>query len=688
MSAACCLNLGLESADPALCEASMSRFTLFSLIVNRGIGIKVAIGFGSVLIILAIVSATAFTAFRQANLGLANYAQEVGIARVGSDIDRSFGKLHRLIGAYAATGDEAAIEPVQQAQAALKAKVQHGVEAILDPAQHRRFEAIDTKSAELARLVDQIMALHRGFRQIQEQALDPDSLALERHLEALIEAGGKIDDASLSNLANAGLRLAMAGRLAATKSLGRHDAASGKAVIDAFDALAPVLRSLDGAAVAPDLRSDFAAVQSAAAAYRDDYGKAASVQSQLDRLQAETLPQLARQLQDDVDAIQTAGADEERQVGDTARSAVVRAAAIILELSLSALLVGLALAWFIGRSISGPVAGLCQAMRQIAGGDLTTTVPGIERLDEIGQMALAVQVFQDKMLESERLHSDKAALEARAEIEKRAQTSAMADAFERRVKGVAGTVASASSQMQSAAQSMSAMAADTAGQCDAVAGVVAAATETVQMVANATEELAASVGEIGRQVAQSSTIAQQAVTEANRTGTTVDSLAQAAQKIGAVVKLIQDIASQTNLLALNATIEAARASEVKALANQTARATEEIATQISEVRDAADQTVGAIRSISGTIVQINEIAGTIASAVDQQGAATREISVNVQSVSQGSIRVAENIAALGRAAGETGTAAGEALAAANELSSQADTLNRHVDAFIDDLRAA
>jgi methyl-accepting chemotaxis protein len=677
----------------------MRRFTFLSLIVNRRIGVKVAIGFGGVLIILAIVSATAVTAFRQANLGLASYAQQVGIARVGSDIDRSFVRLHGFVSTYAATGDEAAIEPARQAQAALQAKVQHGLEAILDPVQHQRVEAIATKSADLARLFDEITTLHRGFLQIREQALDPDGRTLQQHLEALIEAGGKIDDASLSNLANAGLRLAMAGRLAANNSLGRHDSASRSAAVDAFNALAPVLRSLDGAAVAPELRSDFAAAESAAAAYRDDYGKAASLQAQLDRLQEETLPQLAQQLQNEVDAIQTAGADEERQVEDTARNAVVRAAAIILELSLSALLVGLALAWVIGRSISRPVVNLCQAMRQIAGGDLTTTVPGIGRMDEIGQMALAVQVFRDKMLESERLHSDKAALEAQAEREKRAQTSAMADAFERRVKGVAGTVASASSQMQSAAQSMSAMAADTARQCDTVAGVVAAATETVQTVANATEELAASVGEIGRQVAQSSTIAQHAVAEANRTGATVDSLAQAAQKIGAVVKLIQDIASQTNLLALNATIEAARAgeagkgfavvaSEVKALANQTARATDEIATQISEVRDAADQTVGAIRSISGTILQINEIAATIASAVDQQGAATREISVNVQSVSQGSMKVAENIAALGRAAGETGTAAGEALAAANELSSQADTLNRHVDAFIDDLRAA
>jgi methyl-accepting chemotaxis protein len=246
---------------------------------------------------------------------------------------------------------------------------------------------------------------------------------------------------------------------------------------------------------------------------------------------------------------------------------------------------------------------------------------------------------------------------------------------------------------------MSATAEETERQSTAVAAASDQATANVQTVAAASEELSGSIAEIGRQVADSARIAGLAVEEANRTNGQVTALSEAAQKVGDVIRMINDIASQTNLLALNATIEAARAgeagkgfavvaSEVKSLANQTARATEEIASQIEAIQAATTDTVEAIQRIGGTIGQISEISATIAAAVEQQGAATQEIARNVTEAATGTADVSSNIATVTRAAGETGAAASQVLSAAGELSQQGETLSAEVARFLQNIRAA
>jgi methyl-accepting chemotaxis protein len=262
-----------------------------------------------------------------------------------------------------------------------------------------------------------------------------------------------------------------------------------------------------------------------------------------------------------------------------------------------------------------------------------------------------------------------------------------------RVKDVVGIVASAASEMEASAQSMSATAEETNRQSTAVAAASEQAATNVQTVASAAEELSASIREIQQQMATSARIAQQAVEQVDRTDTTVTGLVQAADKIGEVVNLISDIASQTNLLALNATIEAARAgeagkgfavvaSEVKNLANQTAKATEEIGQQIAAMQTATGDSVQAIRGIGATIKQISEVTTTVASAVEEQGAATQEISRNVQQASAGTQEVSSNITGVSQAATQTGTAAGQVLSAARELAQQGQKLNTEIEAFL------
>jgi methyl-accepting chemotaxis protein len=353
----------------------------------------------------------------------------------------------------------------------------------------------------------------------------------------------------------------------------------------------------------------------------------------------------------------------------------------------------------IARSLSRPVVAMTGAMHRLAAGDTKAEIRGAERADEIGTMAKAVAVFRTNMIEAERLRHAQEETKRNAEAERKAAMAKLADGFEASVKGVVEAVSSMAGEMRSSAQSLSATAEETSRQSTAVAAASEEASTNVQTVAAASEELSSSIGEIGRQVTQSAKIAGQAVHEASQTNQSVQSLAEAAQKIGEVVKLINDIAGQTNLLALNATIEAARAgeagkgfavvaSEVKNLATQTAKATEDITAQIGAIQGATEQSVSAIGGIGKTIAEINEIATAIASAVEEQGAATQEIARNVQQAAKGTGEVSENIAGVTKAASETGAAANMVLSAAEQLSGQSVELRRQVESFLKQVRAA
>ena len=382
-------------------------------------------------------------------------------------------------------------------------------------------------------------------------------------------------------------------------------------------------------------------------------------------------------------------------VASAARSAALK----LLTLSLAAFLLTLLIALIIARSIARPIDAMTAAMSELAQGRLETEVPAQGRRDEIGAMSAAVRVFKENGLAMRRLEQEQERQAAAAEAEKQAAMNQMADAFEASIGGVVDNVAAASLEMEASAQSLSQIAERTTGQAVIVRGATEEAAGNVQTVAAASEELAATVGEIARQVAASNDIARRAVAQAEDTNGRVQGLSSAAQEIGEVVRLINDIAARTNLLALNATIEAARAGdagkgfavvagEVKQLAAQTAKATQEIGTKVQEMQAATAASVTAIHAIGETIGEMNEIAVGIASAVDQQGAATREIARSVQSVAAGTQQVASNIAGVNEASGETGAAAGQLLTAAGGLSREADHLKREVQGFVSRIRAA
>ncbi|WP_339028037.1 methyl-accepting chemotaxis protein [Bradyrhizobium symbiodeficiens] len=367
-------------------------------------------------------------------------------------------------------------------------------------------------------------------------------------------------------------------------------------------------------------------------------------------------------------------------------------------LGCSILLVG-SVAFFIGRSISTALIAMVRSMTGLANGDTSVVIPGVGRKDEIGEMAGAVAVFKANMAEAERLRAEQAEAEARGRAQRKADMQRLADGFEGAVGEIIETVSSAATELEASSNTLT----RTAERGNSLATAVAAASEeasaNVQSVSSASEELTSSVSEISRQVQESARVADVAVGQAQRTNTRVAELTKAASRIGDVVELINTIAAQTNLLALNATIEAARAgeagkgfavvaTEVKALAEQTAKATGEIGQHIGAIQTATEESVGAIREIGETIARMSEISSTIAAAVEEQGAATQEISRNIQHAAQGTSDVSANIGDVQRGAGETGAASAQVHSAAQSLSQESNRLKSEVTRFLETVRAA
>ncbi|TPQ35336.1 methyl-accepting chemotaxis protein [Bradyrhizobium guangdongense] len=363
-------------------------------------------------------------------------------------------------------------------------------------------------------------------------------------------------------------------------------------------------------------------------------------------------------------------------------------------------LAGIAVSFVVGRSISRPVIAMSKAMRELALGNFDVRLPGLERKDEVGQMAHAVEEFKVRAIakaESETAEREKKNLEAATA--RRAELHNLADTFEAAVGGIIENVASASGELESAAAALTRSSSETRQLSTVVTAASGETSANVQSVASATEEMASSIHEIGCRVVDSNRIADEAVEQTKQTDARMMELSNAANRIGDVTQLITSIAEQTNLLALNATIEAARAGdagrgfavvaqEVKALASQTAKATGEISAQIADMQSATKDSVLAIKEISGTIGRVSEIATAIAAAVEEQGAATQEISRNVQQAAHGSMQVASNIADVNRSAEDTGSASSKVLTSAELLLSENKRLKEEMARFLATVRAA
>ena len=658
---------------------------------------KIMLGFAVVLAIAAASMGFAYLGFEGVSNGVATYRKSVAEADLARNIDRELISYRGLARYYVITGTEDDSKAALKAEAALKDAIDQAMKGTTNPGAldqitklAREFTAFTKIFADIIKVKSEsaLVAqnqLTRGGTMLRYKLDDLASTASDDELPA-VELGAK----QVASQYQAMTALANTFVINSDVKVANSALARIKFVENSLHAISTtddkIVTGLQEAAKMLD-------------EYKQALGKLIENSKEIDELTGEMADSAAAIVKGS-GAMKADLASDQQRLEAESDATIVKTQNLILMLAAGGFLLGAVLAILLGKGISRPMIAMCKAMRELANGNFDVVLPGLGRKDEVGEMAGAVEEF--KLQAVAKAERDAAAQEAhnKASSEaRRVELIRFADEFETAVGAIVSNVSASAVQLESAAGTLTRTAETTQSLSSQVAGASEEASSNMQSVASATEELSASVDEIGKRVRESNRIAEAAVKQAEQTDGRIGKLSRAAQQIGDVVKLITAIAEQTNLLALNATIEAARAgesgrgfavvaAEVKSLASQTAKATDEISSHISGMQDATQESVAAIKEIGGTIGQISDIASSISAAVEQQSTATQEIARSVQNVAQGTNEAAANIMQVNRGATETGSASEEVLNSARTLSSESTRLRAELDRFMANIRAA
>jgi len=658
---------------------------------------KVMLGFAVVLVISAVTMGIAYLGFERVSSGVATYRKSVSEADLARNIDRELISYRALARYYVVTGKEDDATAALTAEASLKEAVTQSMRGTTNSARidqvtrlGREFQTFTKIFADVLKVKrDSALLtqnqLARGASMLRYKLDDLPSNANETELQAIQFGAKKVTEQFQGVTALANTFVVNSDQTVAASAVARL-----KFVQNALNAISSTdEKILQGLQEATALLED----------YRQALTKLVESSRSVDELVAE-MNESATVIGQGASAMKADLLSDQQRLESESDAAIGETERLILALAAGGFLLGGLLAVLLGRGISRPMIEMCKAMRELAGGNFDVVLPGLGRRDEVGEMASAVEEF--KLQAIGKAERDAAAQDAQnkaSSAARRTELIRFADEFETAVGSIVSNVSASAVQLEQAAGTLTRTAETTQSLSSQVAGASEEASSNMQSVATATEGLSTSVDEIGRRVRDSNRIAEAAVLQAEQTDGRIGKLSRAAQEIGEVVKLITAIAEQTNLLALNATIEAARAgeagrgfavvaAEVKSLASQTAKATDEISSHISGMQGATQESVTAIKDIGGTIAQISTIASAIASAVEEQSEATQEIARNVQSVAKGTHQAAANIMQVNRGASETGVASGEVLNSAKTLSTESARLREELDRFMANIRAA
>jgi methyl-accepting chemotaxis protein len=655
------------------------------------------LGFAAVLAISAISLGIAYLGFGRVSDAVVSYRTSVTEADLARSIDRELISYRLLVKYYVVTGKEDDAKAALSAQASLKAAIERAIAGTTKPARREGLNKLADDFKNFTETFAEIIKVKGENALIVQNQLQTDANMFKYKLDDVLSNASESEQQAIdSGTKRAGMQFQAASAAANTFVLNSDQtvAANALARLDFVDRGFDAIYSMDDKTVA-----GLKEARGFLVAYRKALQKLVENTKTVDDLVTEmsgsagAIAQVSSAMKADLVAEQQRlEAESDSMIGSTER--------LIVMLAVGGTLLGGLLALLLGQGISRPMTLMCKAMRELASGNFDVVLPGLGRKDELGEMAGAVEEFKlQAIAKAERDAAEQDTQNREASAARRAELIRFADDFETAVGSIVSNVSASAVHLEQAAGTLTHTAETTQGLSGQVAGTSEEASSNIQSVASATEELSVSVEDIGKRVRESNRIAEAAVVQAQETDGRIGKLSRAAQQIGDVVKLITAIAEQTNLLALNATIEAARAgdagrgfavvaAEVKSLANQTAKATEEISNHISGMQDATQESVAAIKQIGATIGQISSIASAITTAVEQQGGATQEIARNVQSVAQGTREAAANILEVNRGATETGSASEEVLSSAKALSSESTRLRAELDRFMQNIRAA
>jgi len=655
------------------------------------------LGFAGVLAISAISLGIAYLGFDRVSGAVVAYRTSVTEADLARNIDRELISYRALVKYYVVTGKEDDAKAAQAAEATLKEAIEKAIAGAKKPARLEGLNKLAADFKSFAETFAQIVKVKGESALVVQNQVQTNANMFKYKLDDIVSSASEAESQAIAD-----------GVKRVTEQFQAASAAANIFVINADQTVAAnALARLNFVEHAFD--AIYSMDDKVAAGLKEAKGFLVAYRKALQKLveNTKTIDDLVTEMSGSAGAIARASgamkADlvaEQQRLEAESDTMVGSTEHLIVMLAVGGILLGALLAILLGRGISQPMIMMCRAMRELASGNFDVVLPGLGRKDELGEMAGAVEEFKlQAVAKAERDAAAQDAQNREVSAARRAELIRFADDFETAVGSIVSNVSASAGHLEQAAGTLTRTAETTQGLSSQVAGTSEQASSNIQSVASATEELSVSVEDIGKRVRESNRIAEAAVVQAQETDGRIGKLSRAAQQIGDVVKLITAIAEQTNLLALNATIEAARAgdagrgfavvaAEVKSLANQTAKATEEISNHISGMQDATQESVAAIKQIGTTIGQISSIASAITTAVEQQGGATQEIARNVQSVAQGTREAAVNILEVNRGATETGSASGEVLSSAKALSSESTRLRAELDRFMQNIRAA